>query len=62
MSEKVVKYRKETLDLLLSDHRVHCFSCEANGDCKLQDYCYEYGVEKTSLSLIHISKQWAAGF
>lgn len=48
MSEKVVKYRKETLDLLLSDHRVHCFSCEANGDCKLQDYCYEYGVEKTS--------------
>ena len=48
MSEKVVKYRKETLDLLLSDHRVHCFSCEANGDCKLQDYCFEYGVEKTS--------------
>ena len=33
MSEKVVAYRKDTLDLLLSDHRVHCFSCEANGDC-----------------------------
>ncbi len=46
MSEKVVKYRKETLDLLLSDHRVHCFSCEANGACKLQDYSYRYGVEK----------------
>ena len=44
MSEKVVKYRKETLDLLLSDHRVHCFSCEANGNCNLQDYCFEYGV------------------
>src|SRR5699024_7514297 len=26
----------------------HCFSCEANGDCKLQEYCFEYGVEKTS--------------
>lgn len=48
MSEQVVQYRKDTLDLLLSDHRVHCFSCEANGDCKLQDYCFEYGVEKTS--------------
>ena len=48
MSEKVVAYRKDTLDLLLSDHRVHCFSCEANGDCKLQEYCFEYGVEKTS--------------
>lgn len=48
MSEKVVAYRKDTLELLLSDHRVHCFSCEANGDCKLQEYCFEYGVEKTS--------------
>ena len=48
MSEKVVAYRKDTLDLLLSDHRVHCFSCEANGDCKLQDYCFEYGVTETS--------------
>ena len=48
MSEKVVQYRKDTLDLLLSDHRIHCFSCEANGDCKLQEYCFEYGVEKTS--------------
>ncbi len=48
MSEKVIEYRRQTLDLLLSDHRVHCFSCEANGDCKLQDYCYEYGVDATS--------------
>ena len=47
MSEKVVAYRKDTLDLLISDHRVHCFSCEANGDCKLQDYCFEYGVTET---------------
>ena len=39
---------KILLDLLLSDHRVHCFSCEANGDCKLQDYCFEYGVTETS--------------
>ena len=48
MSEKVVESRRNSLDLLLSDHRLHCFSCEANGDCKLQDYCVEYGVEKTS--------------
>ena len=48
MSEKVVDSRRKTLDLLLSEHRIHCFSCEANGDCKLQDLCVEYGVEKTS--------------
>ncbi len=47
-SEKVRAYRKDTLDLLLSNHKEHCFSCRANGACKLQDYCYEYGVEKTS--------------
>ena len=33
-SEQVIKHRKTTLDLMLSDHRVHCFSCEANGDCR----------------------------
>lgn len=48
MSEKVIDARRKTLDLLLSDHRIHCFSCEANGDCKLQDYCMEYDVEETS--------------
>ncbi len=48
MSEKVIDSRRKTLDLLLSDHNVHCFSCEANGDCKLQDLCFEYGLEKTS--------------
>ena len=48
MSEKVVDARRKTLDLLLSDHRLHCFSCGANGGCKLQNYCIEYGVEKTS--------------
>ena len=46
--ESVVDSRKKTLDLLLSEHRVHCLSCEANSDCKLQDLCVEYGVEKTS--------------
>ena len=48
MSEKVVDARRKTLDLLLSDHRLHCFSCGANGGCKLQNYCIEYGVEQTS--------------
>ena len=47
-SEKVRQSRKQTLDLLLSDHNVHCFSCEANGDCKLQEYAFEYGLETTS--------------
>ncbi len=48
MSEEVIESRRGILDLLLSDHRADCFSCEANGDCKLQEYCFEYGIETTS--------------
>ncbi|MCH1983654.1 formate dehydrogenase subunit alpha [Ruminococcus sp. OA3] len=47
-SEKVIASRRGVLDLLLSNHKTDCFSCPSNGVCKLQDYCYEYGVEKTS--------------
>ena len=47
-SEKVIKARRNILDMLLSNHKTDCFSCPSNGDCKLQDLCYEYGVERTS--------------
>lgn len=47
-SEKVIASRRGVLDLLLSNHKTDCFSCPSNGACKLQDYSYEYGVEKTS--------------
>lgn len=49
-SQAVIHSRRKILDLLLSNHRVHCFSCPANGDCRLQDLCYEYGVSETSFS------------
>lgn len=45
-SEKVINARKEILDLLFSNHPQDCLTCEKSGDCKLQDYCYEYGVER----------------
>ena len=47
-SEAVVKARRGILDMLLSNHPTNCFSCPSNGDCKLQDLCYEYGVRETS--------------
>ena len=31
-----------TLELLLSEHRVVCTTCDRNGDCLLQDYAYRY--------------------
>lgn len=50
-SERVVEARKFILDLLLSNHTLECFSCARNGSCKLQEYCLEYGVEKTSFPI-----------
>lgn len=46
-SEKVMKARRMMLELLLSNHPKKCFSCPQNGECELQDLCYEYGVEES---------------
>lgn len=47
-SPKVVEARRFVLDLLMSNHVFTCFSCARNGDCRLQDYSLEYGLDKTS--------------
>jgi formate dehydrogenase major subunit len=47
-SEKVLEARKFVLDLLLSNHVTDCFNCASNGRCKLQAYCLEYGISKSS--------------
>jgi formate dehydrogenase alpha subunit len=38
--------RKSTLELLLSEHRVECLTCDKDGDCLLQDYSYEYQADR----------------
>ena len=43
-SERVVKSRKSVLSLMLANHPLDCITCEKTGECKLQDYCYQYGV------------------
>ena len=47
-SESVVEARRAVLDLLMSQHNTHCFSCAANGDCKLQTYCMRYGLDEST--------------
>ncbi len=46
-SEEVIEARREILRLLLANHDLRCLTCERNGDCRLQDYCYRYRVEDT---------------
>jgi len=45
-SERVVKARKNILRLILGNHPLECMTCQKTGDCKLQDYCYYYGVNE----------------
>jgi predicted molibdopterin-dependent oxidoreductase YjgC len=44
-SPKVVEARRFVLEMLLSDHPFDCMTCDAAGDCLLQDLVYEYGVK-----------------
>jgi formate dehydrogenase alpha subunit len=43
-SPRVMAARKFTLELLVSDHPLDCMTCDATGNCLLQDLAYEYGV------------------
>lgn len=47
-SAQVVEARRMLLDLLLANHPQDCLICEQTGNCRLQDYCYRYGVKESS--------------
>ena len=47
-SPAVVEARKTILELLLANHPQDCLTCEKNGDCRLQDYAFRYGVKESS--------------
>ncbi|MDF2524729.1 MAG: hydrogenase, Fe-only, partial [Clostridiales bacterium] len=41
------KYRRITLELILSNHDRDCTICEKNGKCKLQELATRFGVKRT---------------
>jgi len=45
VSEKVMKDRKLTLELMLANHPMDCLTCDVTGECELQDLAYDYRVE-----------------
>lgn len=48
--------RKAILELLFYEHRGSCTTCDENGDCKLQQYAYEYQVSDEVLKLPEIAR------
>jgi formate dehydrogenase alpha subunit len=45
-SERVVRSRRINIELVLASGNHNCLTCEANGNCRLQDLAYRYKVEK----------------
>ena len=43
---KIRESRKTTLELILSDHKKECLSCDRNLHCELQKLSYEYGCDE----------------
>ena len=44
-SDKVIKSRKLTLEMMLANHPAFCSTCDVSGECELQDLAYEYQVD-----------------
>lgn len=55
-SDRVIEARRGILELLLSNHKTNCFACRSNGECKLQDYCFKYGVKESSFKGERVDK------
>ena len=49
-SPEALKYRKDIVELLLSDHQKDCLSCVKSGNCELQDIAAELGIRKVRFS------------
>lgn len=46
-NDPVREARRFVLELLLSDHPLDCMTCDAAGNCELQDLAYEYGIKES---------------
>ena len=49
-SERVRTARQTILRLILANHPLECITCEKTGDCRLQDYCYRYGISESGFT------------
>lgn len=50
-NEEIAAIRKTILELILSEHRAACTSCDKDGAYKLQDYAYRYQADETRFGL-----------
>jgi len=49
-SPEALKYRKNVVELMLSDHPKDCLSCIKSGNCELQDIAADLGIRNVRFS------------
>ncbi|MBI9106002.1 MAG: formate dehydrogenase subunit alpha [Spirochaetales bacterium] len=52
-TKEIMSMRRATLELLISEHRLSCTTCDSDGDCLLQDYAYQYQVNENRYPFLH---------
>lgn len=55
-TDQIRDMRRTLLELLLSEHRLSCTTCDQNGDCKLQQYAYRYQVDEKAFGLADLGR------
>ncbi|MBC2855010.1 formate dehydrogenase subunit alpha [Cetobacterium sp. 2A] len=45
-NDLVIENRKKLLQSYINNHHVDCLVCPKTGECKLQNYCYQYSIER----------------
>ena len=45
-SERAIRARRTTVELIMSNHNKNCLSCKRNLNCELQKLCQELGIRE----------------
>ncbi len=52
-SERAIKGRKTSVELIMSNHNKNCLSCKRNQNCELQRLCEELGIRENRFEGAH---------
>ena len=56
-SDRLLKMRREFLNLILTAHPLDCPQCDKGGECRVQELAYEYGIEKVEYEALRIDRK-----
>ena len=58
-SDRLLKMRREFLNLILTCHPLDCPQCDKGGECRVQDLAYEHGIERVEYTALRKDRKEA---